>query len=118
EPLAVAPTDLRAIVDAALEARRALGERPLAGWRVDPGPVIVAADFERMRQAICRLLDNAVSYAVEAPVRLTVCRAGDFVRVEVADDGPGVPGADAERIFEPFVQLGASAKRGPGRAGL
>ncbi len=118
EPLAVAPTDLRTVVNAALEARRALGERPVLRWRAGEGPLVVAADFERMRQAICRLLDNAAYYAAEEPVRLTVRRAGGSVRVEVDDNGPGIPAYEAERIFEPFVQLGAPAKRGPGRAGL
>lgn len=118
EPLALVPTDLCRIARAAIESRRKLGENPQAEGLEDAGPLIVAADFERMRQVICRLLDNAAYYAGDEPVQLQVRRAGAYVRLEVCDDGPGIPAADAERIFEPFVQLGHFSARGAGRAGL
>lgn len=118
EPLALVPTDLCRIATAAIEARRKLGEDPVANGLDEAGPLVVAADFERMRQVICRLLDNAAYYARNEPVALEVRRLGAYVRLEVTDDGPGIPARESERIFEPFVQLGRSGARGAGRAGL
>lgn len=117
-PLMMVPTDLRRIALAAIASRRLLGEDPQAGDLTSGPPLMVSADFESMRQVICRLLDNAAFYAVNHPVTLEVLEIGDEVRLEVCDDGPGVPPAEAERIFEPFVQLGRSEARAAGRAGL
>ncbi len=118
KPLALVPTDLCSIARAAIDARRKLGESPRADGLDEVGPLVVAADFDRMLQVVCRLLDNAAYYARNEPPLLQVHRAGAYVRLEVCDDGPGIPARDAERIFEPFVQLGQSGARGAGRAGL
>lgn len=118
EPLVLSPQDLRAVARAAIESRRLLGENPQADHLDDGLPILVAMDFERMRQAICRLLDNAAYYARNKPVTLEIHCHGSRVQVEICDDGPGIPAAEQERIFEPFVQLGSSQSRGSTRAGL
>jgi signal transduction histidine kinase len=62
------------------------------------------------------LVHNAIKYMGDSPkrhVRVRVRDAGRFVRVEVEDTGPGVPGAIQARIFEPFVR-GTSAAPGAG----
>jgi len=61
-----------------------------------------------MHQAVWALLQNAaeatqVDGAPSGTVRLSVKRADETLVIEVADDGPGVSPADAERIFRPFV---------------
>jgi hypothetical protein len=43
---------------------------------------------------------------------------GAEIRVIVDDDGPGIPSADLERVFEPFVRLEGSRSRETGGAGL
>jgi len=57
---------------------------------------------------IARAIDNLVLNAVRhtpagGHVTLLARRFRDMLRIEVADDGPGVPAGDRERIFEPFV---------------
>lgn len=65
-------------------------------------------DRDQMHQAVWALLQNAaeatqIDGAPSGTVRLSVKRADEALVIEVADDGPGVSSADAERIFRPFV---------------
>ncbi|MGW1838095.1 ATP-binding protein [Streptomyces sp. NPDC002067] len=63
------------------------------------------------------LLDNAQRHATAA-VRVEVVREGAEAVLRVDDDGPGVPPADRERIFERFVRLDDARARDDGGAGL
>ncbi len=74
-----------------------------------PGEVTVASttapptwslDGPRIRQVIVNLIDNAV--AAGAPVAVDVRADHRQLVIEVADQGPGVPAEDREKIFEPF----------------
>ena len=77
------------------------------------------ADPRRVDQALVNLLENART-ATGAPAEGTAAarvhvdaeRAGDAILLHVCDDGPGVPEAIRERLFEPF------ASRSPGGTGL
>lgn len=56
-----------------------------------------------LNQVWMNLLDNAVSAAGDSGcVSVRTCRHGESVRVEVADDGPGIAAEIRDRIFEPF----------------
>jgi signal transduction histidine kinase len=64
-----------------------------------------------MRQVLLNYLDNAVRYGTAGQtVRVTVARAGGSIRITVDDEGPGVPPAERERIFDAF-------QRGVGQVG-
>ncbi len=61
---------------------------------------------------ISNLVNNAIKYMADAPVRRIEVRtvdAGDRWRIEVEDTGPGIPLEHHERIFQPYVQLGGNA---------
>ncbi|GAA4835955.1 HAMP domain-containing sensor histidine kinase [Actinomycetospora corticicola] len=77
------------------------------------GPLPVAVDVELIGQALSNLLVNARRYG-RSPVRVTV-RPG---RVEVRDEGPGVPAAERERVFERMVRLDEARGGGSSGAGL
>src|SRR5262249_62149917 len=62
------------------------------------------------------LLDNGVKYGGEGGVSVTQTDAEAIMLVD--DRGPGVPMAERERIFEPFLRLEASRNRDRGGAGL
>jgi signal transduction histidine kinase len=68
-------------------------------------------------QVVRNLLDNAVRHAT---TRVSVCLQEEDERVTmcVDDDGPGVPAADADRIFERFVRLDEARAQQAGGAGL
>ncbi|MEJ7718861.1 MAG: HAMP domain-containing sensor histidine kinase [Thermoleophilaceae bacterium] len=68
--------------------------------------VTAVADPPALRQIVLNLLDNAVKYGPPGQiVVLGVASHGEHARVWVEDGGPGVPEADRERIWTPFVRL-------------
>jgi two-component system, OmpR family, sensor histidine kinase CpxA len=79
----------------------------------------VMADPELLARALGNLLRNAVRYAGEAgPITLSAQRGDKGVLITVADCGPGVPGGELARIFDPFYRVDASRDRATGGAGL
>jgi signal transduction histidine kinase len=65
------------------------------------------ADTQALRRLLRNLLDNALA-AVPHPagaVHVCIRRAGEDIRVCVTDNGPGIPDAERERVFERFVRL-------------
>ncbi|MEU8892468.1 ATP-binding protein [Streptomyces sp. NPDC048442] len=74
----------------------------------------------RLERLLRNLLENACRHArTEVECVLSVDGTGETVRVEVRDDGPGIPPADRERVFERFTRLDDSRTRADGSgAGL
>jgi two-component system, OmpR family, osmolarity sensor histidine kinase EnvZ len=79
-------------------------------------PIHVWGDPAALARIVGNLIDNAVKYGGEAAVALS--QAGTEAIMLVDDRGPGVPPAERERIFEPFLRLEASRNRDRGGAGL
>jgi signal transduction histidine kinase len=80
------------------------------------GPVSVLADRDRMTQLVLILVDNAIAHSPDGgPIRIGVATDGHRAVLVVSDQGPGVPAADRERIFEPFTRL--SGRRASGQPG-
>lgn len=83
------------------------------------GPLPAFGDSDRLGRAIAQLLDNAAKFTdAGGRVGVRVCAREAEYEVTVADDGPGVPAALAERIFEPFLQLDGSPTRAHGGVGV
>lgn len=77
----------------------------------------VHGDPGQLTRVIRNLTDNAARYVRERLV-VTMTATPDTVTVLVADDGPGVPDADRERVFERFVRLDDARDREGGGSGL
>ena len=74
-------------------------------------------DARLIVQVLINLVDNAVKYTPPgSTITVGARRDGPMVRIEVADDGPGVPDEAKERLFDMFYT--AQGKRGDGRRGL
>jgi PAS domain S-box-containing protein len=85
---------------------------------VDVGPgTRVRGDLDAVRQALTSLVDNALKYSRGA-VRLSVERRDFSARLCVADDGPGIPDAERDRIFDKFYRLDPDQQSGVGGTGL
>ena len=67
--------------------------------------VVLEADFEKVRIMLDNLVSNAAKFAPEGSALVIECHAlnGQMV-LEVADDGPGSPPAERERVFDPFYR--------------
>ena len=101
------------------EARRRTPDRDDVVIEVDaPAAAVVRGSRMQLRRAMANLLDNAGRHA-RTTVRVSIHERGGRVRVLVDDDGPGIPEADKERVFERFVRLDEHrARGGAGGAGL
>ena len=85
---------------------------------VQPGaPVMITANDEELRRAVDNLVANAVRHA-RTRVELAADLDQDEVVLSVRDDGPGVPPADRERVFERFTRLDDARARDFGGSGL
>lgn len=64
------------------------------------------ADAGALRQILLNLLDNAVKYGPAAQtVTVKVCSAGEWARLEVSDQGPGIPAGSRRRVWESYYRL-------------
>lgn len=74
-------------------------------------------DKSQLRRVFINLLDNANRFA-ENQIYISLQAHNEFVLLEVVDDGPGIPVADQERIFERFSRLDNARSRHEGGTGL
>jgi two-component system, OmpR family, phosphate regulon sensor histidine kinase PhoR len=78
------------------------------------------ADADRLEQVLGNLIDNAIKYG-RADGTVTVSARsvqGEEVEIAVQDDGPGIPPAALERIFERFYRVDKGRSREQGGTGL
>lgn len=80
---------------------------------VEPG--MVRGNLDELGILVSNLLDNALRYARHGGhVAVRCVREANAMRLEVLDDGPGVPEPDRERIFDRFYRVAGSAESGSG----
>ncbi|MDN3918898.1 PAS domain-containing hybrid sensor histidine kinase/response regulator [Roseateles violae] len=82
-------------------------------------PAWVVGDPVRTRQILSNYLTNALKFTASGSVAVRVLGlAGERVRIEVADTGPGIDASLHERLFQPFTQADESTTRRFGGTGL
>jgi signal transduction histidine kinase len=114
--------DLAEVVDGTVRQAEALATE--RGVRLDlrPAPgeqLFVLADRDRLVQMLLILLDNAFDHSpADGTVTIDARRVGSSVQVTVADEGPGVPPSERERVFEPFTRLPGVRRDRSGGTGL
>jgi signal transduction histidine kinase len=75
----------------------------------------VFVDVDMIRRVMINLLENAIKYTpFRGQIEIGAEADGDFVRVYVVDNGPGIPETESERIFDKFTRL----KNKTGSSGL
>lgn len=85
---------------------------------LDPPDLALSGDPARLHQVMTNLLDNAVRFSPPGGVVQVSAAARDgSVRIEVCDEGPGLPGGEEDRVFERFYRADA-ARASSGGAGL
>ncbi|WP_185292658.1 sensor histidine kinase [Mycolicibacterium litorale] len=82
------------------------GQVKLDRVEVDVDSCVVAADSGLLERVLANLIDNALRYAPDGPVRVTAGRVGDRVLIAVADTGPGIPPGAQDAVFGAFQRLG------------
>lgn len=107
------PVDLAALVASVADDAAETGG---AVTLEEAQPATVAGDAVALRRLLTNLIDNAVKFAGGA--RVSLVREGAWAMLRVDDDGPGLPGPELERAFEPFHRGEPSRNRETGGAGL
>jgi signal transduction histidine kinase len=112
------PLDLaalcRTVLDEAADAAPDLAERVTYDG---PEHLTVRARPVAMKRALANLVGNALVYGGAARLSLSHATPGQL-RILIEDDGPGVPDAELEGVFQPFRRLEASRNRETGGTGL
>ncbi|WP_435926588.1 two-component system sensor histidine kinase RstB [Dryocola sp. BD613] len=74
-------------------------------------------DLRLMERVIDNLINNALRYSRQK-LRVSLCLEEQTAVLQVEDDGPGIPAAEREHVFQPFVRLDPSRDRATGGCGL
>lgn len=118
-PLRFEETDLLPLVVDTVSDARAAG--PGHHWRLDlpDAPAPVTADAARLQQVLVNLLANARTHTPPGTtVTARVRREGPWLRLDVADDGPGIPPELLPHVFERFARGDSARTRATGSTGL
>ena len=99
------------------ERDRIAAQRPDLQIRTQVTPVRVSGDPHHMQRAARNLVDNAVRHA-RTTITLSLARNGECAELTIADDGPGIPPAARDRVFDRFVRLDEDRARTAGGTGL
>jgi two-component system OmpR family sensor kinase len=118
-PLERQELDLRDVVAGAVAGANATQPGRVIRVAFDGRQPVVLGDERRLRQVLDNLLSNALRYSPEdSDLDVRVIAGADDVRVEVADRGPGLTAADAERVFERLFRADEARSRVHGGSGL
>ncbi|HET9028677.1 MAG TPA: HAMP domain-containing sensor histidine kinase, partial [Candidatus Aquilonibacter sp.] len=88
--------------DAAASMRAKYGERTLEVIDNDPASIVI--DQDDLYEALHNLIENALKYAPDSPVRVYTGSAGRNAVVRVVDNGPGIPAGEREHVFRRFYR--------------
>lgn len=112
------PIDLPDFLHGIVDGLRPTADRHMTLSEPVP-PLVLTADPDRLAQALRNLLRNAIVHTDPGGiVRVTAAHDDGGVRLTVDDDGPGIPMADRERVFDRLARLDRARSRDHGGAGL
>jgi signal transduction histidine kinase len=115
EPPETADVDLSQLAAEEAAPRRARSDVAVT-LRIEDGVVVSGSDGQ-LRRLVSNLVDNAVRHAgTSVEVRLSETGAGAVL--DVVDDGPGIPAAQHELVFDRFTRLDEARTRDSGGSGL
>jgi signal transduction histidine kinase len=118
--LRLEPLDLGKVIGNALDGIQGMATQAEVQAASDVAPGIqLRADRDRLTQVIVNLVSNAVKFSPRGGrVDVSAVPAGNRVRVNVSDRGPGIPEAQRHKLFGKFQQLDSTDSRKKGGTGL
>lgn len=110
------PVDLRAIAgSAAADFAQAAAARRIDLEVTGADAAVVEADPDALRIMLDNLLDNAIRYTREGGrVEVSLSADASSVSIAVQDNGPGIPGDEARRVFDRFYRIPGTQAEGSG----
>ena len=119
--LHVAELDLNEVVTRLVEVSRPAAQARGMTLELEtpPGELMIFGDPHRLEIVLTNLLGNALKFTPDAGrVAVRVSYAATTCRVDVEDNGQGIPSQELERIFDRFYQVEGSERRRQGGAGI
>lgn len=116
--LRVSIFDVQGVLDEVNEMLRPKALEKGLALELDNPSVLIRADRNRIRQVLINLIENAIAYSDEGVVRCRVRRHMQKVRIEVIDNGKGIPVEHIGRIFDRFYRVDPDRSRKSGGTGL
>ncbi len=111
--------ELQPILRRAIEAVTVIAENRKVKLESTQENPLVNVDEDRIVQILINLIGNAVKYSPEGGViKINAEPERDFVRIDIIDQGPGIPKKDKKLIFERFKQIEEDEYKRSGSSGL
>ena len=117
QKMETAPVELAPFVDAAVERARRLYPEVTISAELPDSPLSGNVSERYFPRVLDNILTNAARHA-RSQVQVFLFLESRRSVVHIADDGPGIPPSDRERVFEPFTRLDKSRTKRSGGAGL
>lgn len=119
--LKIADIDIRSSMDDAVALLQPIADKKKVKVEaiLQPKPLLVSADPDRVRQIMVNLLSNAIKFTpANGSVEIDANEDGATARIEVRDTGIGISPDDARKLFSPFTQLEGGVHAGGAGLGL
>ena len=117
QPFAVRPMLEQTVRESSLAPEH--GGRIEVRLAVEPKDLVIVGDPERVNQVVANVVHNALRHSPPDGTVEVVARAnGEGVRIEVSDEGPGIPTEEAGRVFERFYRSDHARTSRDGGTGL
>jgi two-component system sensor histidine kinase GlrK len=103
EPATLGPMALPDVIRRVVKEQKLAALARIINVDVDLSPVIIVGDTEKIRTVVDNLVSNAIKYSPRAgQIQIKLAPHGGYALLDVIDQGPGVPPAERERVFDSF----------------
>lgn len=110
------PTNLRELLEEVYEEAQTYGTPVELKMRRSKQDLVLPLKRNAFKRAVTNLVSNAVRYGDKIIIRAAT--EGSWLRVEVDDNGPGIPEAERENVFRPFYRIDKSRNQDSPNSGL
>jgi two-component system osmolarity sensor histidine kinase EnvZ len=110
------PTNLRQLLEEVYEESQSYGTAIELKMRRSKQDLVLPLKRNAFKRAVTNLVSNAVRYGDRIIIRAAT--EGNWLRVEVDDNGPGIPPAERENVFKPFYRIDKSRNQDSANSGL
>ncbi len=110
------PTNLRELLQEVHDESLMYGSAIELKLRKRKGDLILPLKRQALKRAITNLVTNATRFGDQVIIRAAT--EGQWVRIEVDDNGPGIPPSERENVFRPFYRLDHARNQDEGNSGL
>jgi len=110
------PTNLRELLEEIHEEAQVYGTSIELKIRKRKRDLVLPLKRQAFKRVITNLVSNAVRYGDQIIIRAAT--EGTWLRIEVDDNGPGIPPSERENVFRPFYRIDRSRNQDDGNSGL